>query len=1101
MIELNRVMVVACALLALAGGARALDLEDDFTEFDDGVWALAGVAEHDPDFESVVLTPLTLADPTYQGGGLFLLDPISTRNLEVTFTAEIGGGTGADGLAVFVIAGDAPPALGAVGGGLGMSDLPGPIVHVELDTYGGGGDDFEAGGVDGNHIGVGFTAIGGDGNSPNTQRDATIRLIDDISNTGPVTVNVWLVDGHVTVAIQNDIWMPDLTTIIDAELDGWEGDFDGILGFTGATGGSTDRHEIHYVKVGTLSPCARVERSFSVDRYDPGTALQVTLDLADVCGGPGDPCTPPNAPDTVKIIETLPAGWTASNPTAPGVVGPADVITWEFTGGSFSERSLTYTAMPVEGRKVCFSGALECSGFSRILEFSDYLSRELVLCEPLEDEFVELDDIVWLTLGEAIHDAGAESVVLTPLTLPDPTYKAGGLVRLDPCVLGDGKAEIEFVAEIGGGDHADGMVMFFIGGDEPPAALGNVGSGLGIVNLPGPIFHVELDTYGGTDDWPSDPAGTGANHVGVGFSPLGHISGSDVSPNTQVDLTVNPGFELRDAGPIRFLVEFEDGHVIVSVQNDIHMPDLTPIIEGDLDNWDGAFEGYLGFAGGTGGLIDRHELHYARWGQVVCPTQLRLCGENGTDVRISWKNPETPPTSVGIARDGTLIAAAAAVDPPTYLDSNPGLGRHVYELTFAGPGPACDPLIGEIEFLRQDDVAPWTSMDIGTCRPGGIEKTDDDAFDIHGIGGDIAGSGDVFRFTYLEWEGDFDIAVRVDALDDSDPAAKAGLMARASMDRNAPMACIFTTPETGTGVDMTWRDTAGAAAGTQGPAGVAGFPVYLRLVRIGLNFSGMYSTDGVNWTEHVSHPIAALDQKILVGMAVASRMSREFTTAEFRDVAIECVNVCPSGVEAVCTGTDVALTWSNNYEYARIRIYRVDATGASRRIASLPGDNETFTDKTAAGLPAGTMQYQIVPVVGIGEVGSCQACPNPECAAGEGSLVCIDWPACTKASCGCSSGGEPLFIRGDTDGNGLMTIGDGVQILERLFVDRAAFGSNCEKTGDFDDSGALEIGDAVSVFNLLFVPGSRLPKPPYPDCGADPTDDPLPCPETVAACR
>ncbi|MBN1420341.1 MAG: hypothetical protein JXP34_16290 [Planctomycetes bacterium] len=100
---------------------------------------------------------------------------------------------------------------------------------------------------------------------------------------------------------------------------------------------------------------------------------------------------------------------------------------------------------------------------------------------------------------------------------------------------------------------------------------------------------------------------------------------------------------------------------------------------------------------------------------------------------------------------------------------------------------------------------------------------------------------------------------------------------------------------------------------------------------------------------------------------------------------------------------------------------------------------------------------------------------------------------------GCGEATETEFIRADTDGNGMMTIGDGVQVLERLFSDRERFDSNCEKTGDVDDNGILTIGDAISVFNLLFASGVD-PQPPYPACGTDPTDDVLPCEGPVPAC-
>ncbi|MBN1418650.1 MAG: hypothetical protein JXP34_07715 [Planctomycetes bacterium] len=67
---------------------------------------------------------------------------------------------------------------------------------------------------------------------------------------------------------------------------------------------------------------------------------------------------------------------------------------------------------------------------------------------------------------------------------------------------------------------------------------------------------------------------------------------------------------------------------------------------------------------------------------------------------------------------------------------------------------------------------------------------------------------------------------------------------------------------------------------------------------------------------------------------------------------------------------------------------------------------------------------------------------------------------------------EDLFIRGDTDGNGVYTIGDGVQILNLLFDDAVtALTSDCDDAGDVDDNGVFTIGDAVMMFNFLFASG------------------------------
>ncbi|MBN1418651.1 MAG: hypothetical protein JXP34_07720 [Planctomycetes bacterium] len=92
-----------------------------------------------------------------------------------------------------------------------------------------------------------------------------------------------------------------------------------------------------------------------------------------------------------------------------------------------------------------------------------------------------------------------------------------------------------------------------------------------------------------------------------------------------------------------------------------------------------------------------------------------------------------------------------------------------------------------------------------------------------------------------------------------------------------------------------------------------------------------------------------------------------------------------------------------------------------------------------------------------------------------------------------------LLIRGDTDGNGGYTIGDGIQILERLFANRPAFTYDCDKAGDVDDDGSLQINDAILIFNYLFADGNP-PAPPAGACGPDRSTDTLPCAEASPAC-
>jgi hypothetical protein len=77
---------------------------------------------------------LTQATGINQAGSAFWPTPVSSGHVSATFTTTIGGGSGADGLTFIVAnASDPPTSIGANGGGLGFSGVPG--VAVAMDTY------------------------------------------------------------------------------------------------------------------------------------------------------------------------------------------------------------------------------------------------------------------------------------------------------------------------------------------------------------------------------------------------------------------------------------------------------------------------------------------------------------------------------------------------------------------------------------------------------------------------------------------------------------------------------------------------------------------------------------------------------------------------------------------------------------------------------------------------------------------------------------------------------------------------------------------------------------------------------------------------------
>ncbi|MBN1422136.1 MAG: hypothetical protein JXP34_25405 [Planctomycetes bacterium] len=455
----------------------------------------------------------------------------------------------------------------------------------------------------------------------------------------------------------------------------------------------------------------------------------------------------------------------------------------------------------------------------------------------------------------------------------------------------------------------------------------------------------------------------------------------------------------------------------------------------------------------------------------ACITDFAIAGCDPSGVTLTWTN-NFVYAGIEVRRDDELLAALPG-DATTYVDEDPPVGPWMYSVV-PSTG-SCDRATVEIEIFPEDDVPPWTSYDIGVTLCGGITMVDEDAYDLHGGGADIWGTADGFRFAHQEMEGDFEIVARIDDIVNTNAWAKAGLMARANDDPGSPYAFIFLTPYPGgNGFDFQYRATAAADALQIGQTGdgTFAFPYYLRLSRICGTFIGATSIDGVEWTDHGSQTIAMPDP-ILVGMALTSHDVGAVSTAEFREVAITSIDPCPTDIScALDAGTGaVTVTWSNppGYTYARVRMYRRDPAGVESRIDSVTGSPEEYVDLKAKDLEPGTYAYRIGPVVGASECTGCLR--SAEITLGAGAL----------------------FHRGDVDGNGILTIGDAVTLLNYQFA--SGIVPPCIDACDMDDDEILTIGDAVWLLNYQFASGvpPLPPGPPPNPCGPDPAGDALDC--------
>jgi len=149
-------------------------------------------------------------------------------------------------------------------------------------------------------------------------------------------------------------------------------------------------------------------------------------------------------------------------------------------------------------------------------------------------------------------------------------------------------------------------------------------------------------------------------------------------------------------------------------------------------------------------------------------------------------------------------------------------------------------------------------------------------------GSDVGGIADQFGFSYQMVTGDFDRAARVPGLGLSDAWAKAGLMARETLDPGSRFAAALTTASIA-GSFFCMRDPANSLAINSGSFPPNTPNTWLRLRRVGNAFTAYAGYDGAAWALLGSATIA-LPNTVFFGLAVSSRNAALSTTAEFRDL-------------------------------------------------------------------------------------------------------------------------------------------------------------------------------------------------------------------------
>lgn len=184
----------------------------------------------------------------------------------------------------------------------------------------------------------------------------------------------------------------------------------------------------------------------------------------------------------------------------------------------------------------------------------------------------------------------------------------------------------------------------------------------------------------------------------------------------------------------------------------------------------------------------------------------------------------------------------------------------------------------------------YATVGIGSPALSGSQTPVGNGLNISGGGTDVGGTSDQYQFSYVQRTGDFDVKVRLDSISLADAWSEAGMIAREALTAGARAASVMATPS----ISGCYFQARGASNGATTLSG--SFPVnypntWLRLKRVGDDFTGYAGFDGQNWTQ-LGTANLTLPTTVYFGFAVSSHNAGQLATAAFRDFG----NVSSNGV-------------------------------------------------------------------------------------------------------------------------------------------------------------------------------------------------------------
>jgi fibronectin type 3 domain-containing protein len=264
------------------------------------------------------------------------------------------------------------------------------------------------------------------------------------------------------------------------------------------------------------------------------------------------------------------------------------------------------------------------------------------------------------------------------------------------------------------------------------------------------------------------------------------------------------------------------------------------------------------------------------------PTPLAVTSGNAQAV-VNW-SAITGAATYNVYRSttsGSGYVKVGSATGTTYTDTGLTNGTvYYYVATSVAAAGAESIYSNQVTVLPGTLPSPWQTQSIAVTGGGG--NYSGTTYSIEGTGTDVAGTSDQFQYIYQTGGTGCSIVAKVTALQNTNAAAKVGVMIRETLNANSTHASAILFPASGGGA-LLWRTTTGGTASSTTVSGIAA-PYWLKVTRSGSTFTAYSSSNGTTWTQMGAAQTITMASSVYIGLIDCSHTSGVWSSGTITNV-------------------------------------------------------------------------------------------------------------------------------------------------------------------------------------------------------------------------